>query len=75
VLNDEVALLNLDRSFYYCLNGTGALIWNRLHEPRPVSDLCEHVLAHFDVSAETCREDVLRFLKLMYEAGLIETVA
>jgi hypothetical protein len=74
VLDDEVALLNLDRAHYFGLNDTGAHIWQSLETPRSVADLCQDVLAHFEVSADICRQDVLDFLVNMQEAGLIETV-
>lgn len=74
VLNDEVALLNLDSALYFGLNGTGAHIWRRLEKPCRVSDLCEDVLAHFEVAPDACRQDVLAFLNGLKEAGLIETV-
>lgn len=74
VLDDEVALLNLDRAQYYGLNDTGAHIWQSLEAPRSVADLCQDVLAHFEVASDVCRQDVLDFLAHMQEAGLIETV-
>lgn len=73
VLNDEVALLNLDRAFYFGLNDTGAYIWKCLEKPRSVADLCDDVQAHFEITADACRQDVLVFLASMQEAGLVET--
>jgi hypothetical protein len=74
VLDDEVALLNLDRACYFGLNDTGAHIWQSLETPRSIEDLCQAVLAQFEVTADVCRQDVLDFLASMQEAGLIETV-
>jgi len=74
VLDDEVALLNLDRSHYFGLNETGAHIWQGLERPRSIAELCDAVVRHFEVSADVCRQDVLDFLAKMQEAGLIETV-
>ncbi len=74
VLDDEVALLNLDRAHYFGLNDTGAHIWQSLERPRSIADLCDDVLAHFEVAPDVCRQDVLDFLAKMQEAGLIETV-
>jgi hypothetical protein len=74
-LNDEVALLNTDRALYFGLKGVGAHIWDRLDEPRTVAELCDDVVAHFDVEPETCRDDVTRFLASLQEAGLIVTAS
>jgi hypothetical protein len=74
VLNDEVAVLNVDRALYFGLQGVGAHIWDALEQARSVSDICDDVVAHFDVAPETCRDDVTKFLASMHEAGLIEAV-
>lgn len=74
VLNEEVAVLNVDRALYFGLQGVGAHIWDGLEEPRSMAQICDDVVAHFDVSPELCRQDVAKFLDAMQEAGLIETV-
>jgi len=74
VLNEEVAVLNVDRALYFGLQGVGAHIWDRLEEPRSVAQICDDVVAHFDVSPALCREGVCKFLDAMREAGLVETV-
>jgi hypothetical protein len=72
VLNGEIALLNLESAVYFGLSGTGAFIWSRLEAPRSVGSLCDDVTAEFDVAPQTCRDDVLKFLVRLHEAGLIE---
>lgn len=74
VLDDEVALLNLDRAQYFGLNDTGAHIWQSLARPRTIAELCDEVLVNFEVTSDVCHQDVLDFLERMQEAGLIETV-
>ena len=73
-LNDEVALLHLDSALYFGLQGVGAQIWSGLEEPRSVADICSDVVKHFDVTPEDCRDDVIKFLVSLQEAGLIEPV-
>ncbi|CAN5867990.1 hypothetical protein BH11PSE3_BH11PSE3_08130 [soil metagenome] len=74
VLNEEVAVLNVDRALYFGLQGVGAHIWDNLEEPRSVAQICEDVMANFEVSPELCRQDVTKFLDDMRDAGLVETV-
>ena len=73
-LNDEVAILNLDKSLYFGLDTVGAHVWDALEEPRSVADICAAVEDRFDVSAADCQTDVVRFLESLKEAGLIEAV-
>jgi hypothetical protein len=71
-LNGEVALLDLDKSLYFGLQGVGAHIWNALQEPLSVDDIISMVLSNFDVTPEICRADVLKFLAGLQTAGMIE---
>jgi hypothetical protein len=73
-LNDEVALLHLDSAHYFGLQGVGAHIWTGLEAPRSVAEICDDIVRSFDVESADCREDVMKFLTTLQEAGLIETV-
>jgi hypothetical protein len=73
-LNDEVAILDLNKSLYFGLDAVGAHVWEALQEPRSVAQLCATVVDHFDVAPAVCQTDVVRFLESLREAGLIETV-
>ncbi len=43
-INDEVAILDLDRAIYFGLQGVGVHIWDALEQPRSVADLCSSVM-------------------------------
>jgi hypothetical protein len=74
VLDGEIAILNLDRAVYFGLKDVGAHIWQALQEPKSVSQICDDVMAEFDVAADACRADISRFLLSMRDAGLVELV-
>ncbi len=74
VLNEEVAILNLDRALYFGLKDVAAHIWDTLQEPRSVADICDDVMTQFDVASDVCRADVSRFVLSMRDAGLVEIV-
>lgn len=71
-VNDEVAILDLDRALYFGLQGVGVHIWDALEQPRSVADLCASILAEFDVSEADCRADLLQVLARLQEERLIE---
>ncbi len=73
-LNDEIAILSLDKAVYFGLEGVGAQIWQAIEQPRTVADLCKLIVENFDVPATQCEADVLKFLHSMHAAGLLETV-
>ncbi len=43
-INDEVAILDLERAIYFGLQGVGVHIWDSLEQPRSVDDLCASVM-------------------------------
>jgi hypothetical protein len=71
-INDEVAILDLDRAIYFGLQGVGVHIWDALEQPRSVADLCSSVMAEFDVSEAVCRADILKVLGSLEAEGLVE---
>lgn len=71
-INDEVAILDLDRAIYFGLQGVGVHIWSALEEPRSMADLCASIQAEFDVSEAACRTDVEQILASLEEERLVE---
>lgn len=71
-INDEVAILDLDRALYFGLQGVGVHIWDSLEQPRSVADLCASIQAEFDVSEATCEADVVQILARLEEERLVE---
>ena len=71
-INEEVAILDLDRSLYFGLEGVGVEVWEALEQPRSVAELCDRVLETFDVSRAECEKDVLELVSNLQSEGLIE---
>ena len=74
-MNDEVAILDLDRSLYFGLEGAAVQIWTALDQPRSVSELCDGIVAAFEVSRAACEADTIQLLTDLQREGLIETAA
>ncbi len=73
-INDEVAILDLERAIYFGLRGVGVHIWDSLEQPRSVADLCASVMAEFDVPEATCRVDIVQILGNLEAEGLVEAM-
>ena len=71
-INEEVAILDLDRSQYFGLESVGVEIWEALEQPRSVAQLCDRVVETFEVSRAECEKDVLELLSNLQTEGLIE---
>jgi hypothetical protein len=73
-INDEVAILDLERSLYFGLEGTAVQIWAALDQPCSVSELCDRIVAAFEVSRTECEADTIQLLSELQQQGLVETV-
>lgn len=70
-LGGGVALLDLRSNVYYSLNSVGADIWELIQEPKSVSEICDAIIARYDVEPARCRADVDGLLKGLADAGLV----
>jgi hypothetical protein len=71
-VDGELVMLDVQSSRYFGLDAIGNRIWDLIAQPRSVGDLCEMLQTEFDVPGETCRADVLAFVKQLEEAELVE---
>jgi len=71
-LGKETVILHFEKGAYFGLNEVGSTIWSRLQHPHTVQELCDAVLAEYDVEPERCFQDVVALLKRMHGEGLIE---
>lgn len=54
------------------LNQVSKLIWNCLEQETDLDSLTAAVTEHFDVSEETARADIQRFLQQLRQADLLD---
>lgn len=71
-LAGEVVLLSLETGMYYGLDEVGARVWELIQQPATVENVCQTILAEYEVEREQCQSDVLALLSQLSEAGLIE---
>ncbi len=72
VLNDETVIMGLADGLYYGLNSAGTRIWQLIAQPRPVKQIIEDLLGHYQVDRARLTEDVLRVLANLELHQLIE---
>ena len=62
-LDNTIVMMDVDEGQYYELDPTGARIWTLLETGRSVTDLCDALVAEFEVEPDTCHHDTLEFLQ------------
>jgi hypothetical protein len=70
-VGDEVVILGLSRGRYYGLNQVGRFVWRLLQEPLTVHDLCDQVVAAYNVDREQAVADALDLINRLAVEGLV----
>lgn len=68
----ETVILGLTAGRYYGLDAVGARVWQLIQTPMPVSNLVGTIMSEYEVDREQCEADLLKLLRQMSDAGLVE---
>ena len=69
---EDTVLLDADNGVYYGLEGPARMIWDMLATDLTFGEVCDRLVQHYDVDAETCQRDTAAFVQQMIEAGLVK---
>jgi hypothetical protein len=70
-LPEETVLLDIEAETAVRLNTTGAWIWERLEQPRKVSELASGLAERFEIDEERALGDVVAFAREMTRRDLL----
>lgn len=73
-IDDEVAILHLDRALYFGLQGAGVELWEALEQPKSIEELRNAIVARFAVGPHDCEADIRAILANLQNEGLVEIV-
>lgn len=71
-INDEIAILDMEKSLYFRLEGIAVDVWEALDQPCSVAELRDGIVARFDVTPDTCQADIEALLDQLQSQGLVE---
>lgn len=71
VVGDETVILDLANGTYYGLDPVGARIWQLLAEGQPLVQVCEAMLAEYDVTREDIERDVAALGQALLDKNLV----
>lgn len=71
-LGGDTVILQVTSGIYYSLNNTGARIWCLAQEPISAQQICETLVAEYDVEFTVCVQAVMSLLAQLVEHGLVE---
>ena len=70
-VGDETVILDLASGTYFGLDPIGARIWQLIGEGKSLGEVCEALLAEYEVSREQLQGDLERLLQELGSKGLI----
>jgi hypothetical protein len=70
-LGGETVVLDLRSGMYFGLDEVGSRVWQLIGQGGDLESICEALLAEYDVSAETLRQDVAALIDHLVDEGLI----
>ena len=74
-VGDETVILDLANGTYHGLDRVGARIWQLMAEGQTLAQVCEVMLAEYDVTREDIERDVLALVQTLIERQLVSAGA
>jgi len=71
VVGDDTVILDLVSGTYYGLDAVGARIWELAAAGQTLAQVCEAMLAEYDVSRADIERDVLALTKTLVDKQLV----
>jgi hypothetical protein len=71
-MGGEKVMLSVKNGKYYNLGEIGGVIWDLIDEETSIDQLVTKLMSNFNVTQNECEEQVISFLELLSEEGLIE---
>jgi hypothetical protein len=72
---EEAVMMSIAKGQYYGLNAVASRIWELLDKPQSIAELCTQLSEEFEVDAQTCEAEVLKFVEDLIDNGLIHAAA
>ena len=70
-VGNESVILDLSSGTYYGLDPVGARIWQLMTEGQTLAQVCETMLAEYEVSREDIERDVLALVQTLADKQLV----
>ena len=71
-VGEETVILDLVSGTYFGLDPVGARIWQLLGEGRMLAEVCESMLAEYEVTRDEIERDLTDLLAVLADKGLIK---
>jgi hypothetical protein len=71
-LGSEIVMMDIESGDYLGLNEVAASIWKLAEKPIITQEICNALMADFEITLVDCQQKTLDFLHTLHEEGLIQ---
>ena len=73
-LDGDLVMMNEKLGRYYGISGVVPRAWELLETPASIDDLVSAICKEYEIDADTCQQDIIRFAQDLMKVDLIEPV-
>jgi Coenzyme PQQ synthesis protein D (PqqD) len=73
--SEEAVMMSVTAGRYYGLNAVASRLWELLETPKTIAQLCAQICEEFEVDAQTCEAEVLKFVQDLIDNGVVHEAA
>jgi hypothetical protein len=73
--SEEMVMMSVTAGRYYGLNTVASRVWELLETPKTIAQLCAQICEEFEVDAQTCETEVLKFVQDLISNGVVHEAA
>ena len=73
--SEEMVMMSVTAGRYYGLNAVASRVWELLETPKTIAQLCAQICEEFEVDAQTCEAEVLKFVQDLISNGIVHEAA
>ncbi|WP_168013160.1 PqqD family peptide modification chaperone [Halomonas salinarum] len=70
-LDGELVMMNAGKGSYYGISGVGTRAFELLSSPVSINGLVEAITQEYEVTPETCRQDITKFVQELMKNDII----
>ena len=74
-MGSDIVALHVERGQCYGMEKVTVAVWKLLAEPASLDEICERLIAVYEVDPKVCRADVEKLIGQFRTEGLIEAVS
>jgi len=74
-MGGEKVMLSINNGKYYNLGEIGGVIWDLIKEPKSIKQVIGTLLSQYEVEQRDCEVQVMTFIKLLSDEGVIKVEA